>query len=96
MFSIALNINYELIENNLFFDLNTRNVSFLDNDEGNFTNINLYLNGKIKRFNWKLTAENILNNQKFIRKSITPLFFTSESNVVFGRYFKFSIEYMFY
>ena len=96
MFSIALNINYELIKNNLFFDLNTRNVSFLGNDEGHFTNINLHLNGKIKMFNWKFTAENILNNQKFIRKSITPLFFTSESNVVFGRYFKLSIEYLFY
>jgi len=96
IFSIALNCNYELIKNNLFLNLNTRNVSFLGNNEGDFTNVNLHLNGKLKRFNWKFAIENILNNQKFIRKSITPLFFTTENNVVFGRYYKFSIEYKFY
>jgi len=96
MFSVVLNGEYELIKNNLFLNLNTRNVLFLGDNKGNFTNIDLHINGKLKMFNWRFTVENILNNQKFIRKSITPLFFTSENNVVFGRYLKLSVDYKFY
>ena len=34
----------EIIKSNLFFNLNARNVIFLDNNEGDFTNINLSIN----------------------------------------------------
>jgi len=96
MFSIFFNTNYELVKNKLFFDINARNVLFFGGEEGSFTNINLSFNGTIKRFYWRLSVKNILNDQKFIRQSITPIYFLTEENVVFGRFIKFSIEYKFY
>ncbi len=96
MLSLSFNGNYEFIKDKLFFNFNARNVSFFGGEDGNFTNVNLFLNGKIKMFNWRLIVENIFNDQEFIRQSITPIYFTSENNVVFGRFIKFSIEYKIY
>ena len=96
MFSLAFNSNYEVIKNNLFFDLNARNVTFFGNEKGNFTNISFSLNGKLKRLNLRFSVENVLDDQEFIRQSITPIFFTSENSVVFGRFFRFSLEYKFF
>lgn len=96
MFSFTFNNNYELIKSNLFFNLNTRNLSFFGGKKGNFTNVSLYLSGKIKRLNWALAVENILNDQDFMRQSITPIYFMSENNTVFGRFIKLSIEYKFF
>ncbi len=93
--SFTFNTNIEIIKKSLFLDVNARNLSFFGNQKGSFTNINFHLNGTIGKLNWNIDFENVLNDRVFIRQTITPIFFISENNSVFGRFIKFSINYKF-
>ncbi len=96
MLSMTIKGDYELIQKSLYLSLSSRNVLFFGAQQGESTNVNFSVFGAVKKINWKFLVNNVFNDQQFIQQAITPIIFTTENNVVFGRLFQIAIEYKFY
>jgi hypothetical protein len=83
------------IYKNISFGSNVKGVSFAGESEAKYLTLSFKLAQSNKRFYWFMQGNNLLNNTLFIRQASQSLFFLNQSASVFGRYFKFGLEFKF-
>lgn len=90
--SNSLTVKTNFLDKSLIFMSTFRNVYFFSNNN-NFSNLDISISKKIKNLNLHLILSNLLNTNKFITKDFNQVLFTTNENVVFGRYISFAVEY---
>ena len=93
MFSLNMRLNLDFLEHRLLLSPQLRTVRFFGNVRSEFTNLAFSLSYRIKGLDLQLQADNLLNNQFFVRQTLFPNFFISENSEVFSRFVRLGVEF---
>ncbi|MEL7148776.1 MAG: hypothetical protein AAFO69_20545 [Bacteroidota bacterium] len=93
MFSLNARLNLDFFDHRLLLSPQLRTVRFFGNVRSEFTNLAVNLSYKIKGVDLQLQADNLLNNQFFVRQTLFPNFFISENSEVFSRFVRVGVEF---
>ncbi len=95
MFSNKISLTYELVHKEIFFKSTYRNVMFDGLSQGNFNNLSTQIDFFYKKMNFFVEFSNIFNQRDFFTQFQSPLYLSSNTEKVFGRYIKLGAEIRF-
>lgn len=95
IFTLGLTCKQDILANKLYIISTIQNSKFWGTSTASNLNIYNKIQYAASPFNLFLEGDNLLNNKSFVKQSISPSFFSSSEQNLFGRYIRFGLEYTF-
>lgn len=95
IFTLGFTYKQDILANRLYIISTVKNSKFWGTSTASNLNIYSRIQYAASPFNLFLEGDNLLNNKSFVKQSITPSFFSSSEQNLFGRYMRFGLEYTF-
>ena len=95
MITLDLRAKLDLWGGRLLLRPGGRQVSFRGASQASLLNLNLRIEAPWQQWFFFLEADNLLDNQSFIRQQLNPAWLQTDVQAVFGRYVKVGLSYRF-